>query len=262
MIISTNCVSLVSAVTTVPASDAVAEHGDAVGDLAHLVEVVRDEEDRCARRRSVAHEREEPLDALPRQEDRRLVEDEQARGRAPSPRGSPRSRGRSRAAPARPASGRRRAPTGRGGRRSASNVSRARARSRAPGDAEARARRRELGDAQVLEHAQRLDEPEILVDEAHPESRGTARSRAAAAPARRRSSSSPPSGSWKPASILISVDLPEPFSPRRPWTSPGSTSRSTRAQRLRAAEALRQVAQVEARPLASGHRYLIPQSFL
>src|SRR4051794_25553158 len=40
-------------------------------------------------------------------------------------------------------------------------------------------------------------------------------------------SSSPPSGSWKPARILIRVDLPEPFSPRRPWTSPGSTSRST-----------------------------------
>ena len=59
------------------------------------------------------------------------------------------------------------------------------------------------------------------------------------APPRRRSRARPASGAWKPARILISVDLPEPFSPRRPWTSPGSTLRSTPRSALRAAEALR-----------------------
>ena len=46
-------------------------------------------------------------------------------------------------------------------------------------------------------------------------------------------SSSPSSGAWKPARILISVDLPEPFSPRSPWISPRwivmSTESSARA---------------------------------
>ena len=38
---------------------------------------------------------------------------------------------------------------------------------------------------------------------------------------------SPVSGSWTPARILISVDLPAPFSPTRQWTSPARRSRST-----------------------------------
>ena len=65
MIISTSCASVVSAVTTVPTTRAVAQHGHAVGDLAHLVEVVRDEQDADVPAAAiVADEREQPLDAL------------------------------------------------------------------------------------------------------------------------------------------------------------------------------------------------------
>src|SRR5262245_11643777 len=39
-------------------------------------------------------------------------------------------------------------------------------------------------------------------------------------------SEAPSSGAWKPARILMNVDLPEPFWPSRPWTSPGRMSRS------------------------------------
>ena len=119
-----------------------------------------------------------------------------------------------------------------------------------PRDAEARARRGELGDAQVLEHAQRLDRGRGPGARSSCRARGTAPARAAAGPARRRSASSPASGSWKPARILISVDLPEPFSPSRPWTSPGSTSRSTPRSALRPAEALRQAPERQARAAA------------
>ena len=57
---------------------AIAKDGHAVGDLHHLVEVVRDEEDRCAGLRRIAHEREEALDSLLRQKHRRFVENEQS----------------------------------------------------------------------------------------------------------------------------------------------------------------------------------------
>src|SRR5258708_6471896 len=37
----------------------------------------------------------------------------------------------------------------------------------------------------------------------------------------------PGSGQWTPETSLISVDLPDPFSPTRQWTSPAITSQST-----------------------------------
>src|SRR3954447_3763574 len=40
----------------------------------------------------------------------------------------------------------------------------------------------------------------------------------------------PGSGWWTPATSLIRVDLPQPFSPTRQCTSPGSTSQSTRSR--------------------------------
>ena len=227
MIISTNCASLVSAVTTVPTS------APSRRTVTRSV-ISRTSSRSCETKRTeapaaadVADEREEPLDALPRQEDRRLVEDEHAvrRGRRC---GSPRSRARSRAARARPASGRRR--VARGIERARRSARRSRARAARSRRQEMPKRERDDGDARrragsrARSATRRARGPGARSSS---RARGTARSRAAAGPARRRSSSSPASGAWKPARILISVDLPEPFSPRRPWTSPGSTSRST-----------------------------------
>ena len=59
----------------------VAEHRDAIGDGAHLVDVVRDEDDARPFRDDAADEREQRLDVGRRQERRRLVEDEERRRR-------------------------------------------------------------------------------------------------------------------------------------------------------------------------------------
>ena len=40
---------------------------------------------------------------------------------------------------------------------------------------------------------------------------------------------SPSSGRYRPYRTDISVDLPAPFSPSRAWTSPATTSKSTRS---------------------------------
>ena len=55
---------------------AAAQHGDPVGDLEHLVELVGDEDDRLALGGEAADDREELLRLLRRQHGRRLVEDE------------------------------------------------------------------------------------------------------------------------------------------------------------------------------------------
>ena len=204
----------------------VPQHGHAVGDLAHLVEVVRDEQDRGAGRRRVTDEREQPLDALPRQEHGRLVEHEHAVATAAARCGSPRSRARSRAARARPASGRRRSRADRAAARTAR-------RSRGPGrargatrcrSATATTRCRRRGGSRARSATRRARGAGAR---SSGRARGTARSGAAAGPPRRRSTARPRRGRGSPARILISVDLPEPFSPRRPWTSPGSRLRST-----------------------------------
>ena len=63
---------------------AVAQHGDAVGDLVHLVEEVADEEDGDAAVAQVADDGEELLDLAAVEARGRLVEDEHLASRAPS----------------------------------------------------------------------------------------------------------------------------------------------------------------------------------
>ena len=58
---------------------AVTEHGRAVADLVHLLEMVRDVEDRHAARLDAAHALEQPLDRVRLERRRRLVEDQEAR---------------------------------------------------------------------------------------------------------------------------------------------------------------------------------------
>ena len=79
---------------------------------------------------------------------------------------------------------------------------------------------------------------------ARPGSRSSARAAGepAGSPA---TSASPPDGRTRPQAIFTSVDLPAPFGPSSPTSSPGWTSRSTPRQRLRAAVALGQLAAVE-----------------
>ena len=55
---------------------------------------------------------------------------------------------------------------------------------------------------------------------------------------RRSSDHRPPSGAWTPASILISVDLPAPFSPSSATISPAPTSKRHVVERPGAAEGL------------------------
>jgi hypothetical protein len=57
---------------------AVAEHCGAIGDLHHLVDVMRNEDDARSRTDDIAHERKELIDARARQEGGRLVKDEDA----------------------------------------------------------------------------------------------------------------------------------------------------------------------------------------
>ena len=58
-----------------------AQHGDAVGDLEHLVELVADEDDRHALAHEVLEDAEELERLLRREHGRRLVEDEDVRAR-------------------------------------------------------------------------------------------------------------------------------------------------------------------------------------
>ena len=87
-----------------------------------------------------------------------------------------------------------------------------------------------LAEGDVLPHAELVDEAEVLVDHADAERRRpSAGRRSRCAPAvdlrscRCRASTSP-------MRIRISVDLPAPFSPRMPWTSPRWRSRSMPSQ--------------------------------
>ena len=68
------------------------------------------------------------------------------------------------------------------------------------------------------------------------------------APGRRprpRSRISPASGAWTPARILISVDLPAPFSPSSACTSPAAEVEIDAVERERAGEALGEAADGE-----------------
>ena len=69
----------VSAVVIRRGDPAVAQHGHAVADRHHLVELVGDEEDRAPVRGQIADDREQAVALLRRQDRRRLVEDQDLR---------------------------------------------------------------------------------------------------------------------------------------------------------------------------------------
>jgi hypothetical protein len=131
----------------------------------------------------------------------------------------------------------------------------------APRDAEARARRSDIGHSQVLEHAERVDEPEILVHEAHAE--------LAELPDRERQ----PHGLAvdpeltglrlvEPGEHLDQRRLARAVLPEEAVDLPGEHVQVDAAQRLRPAEALRQAVEGQARMLRGvAHRYFRPQSF-
>ena len=70
---------VVPAMSPVPTLRAVAQHGVAIGDLAHFLEEVADVDDRDAARREPADEREQPLDVGALEAARRLVHQQHAR---------------------------------------------------------------------------------------------------------------------------------------------------------------------------------------
>ena len=191
---------------------AVAQHGDAVADLEHLLEPVGDVEHRHARPRAAR-----PISCssacrlLAGQRGRRLVEDDHAgvARRAPWP---PRSAA--------------------GWRAGASPTERARvdvlqpdarqqlrARSRSAPTAHEPAARRQPAHQQVVLHRELGQQAKLLVDDADARRAGLGRAGVAACP-RRRPGRSPASRRMAPVSTLMIVDLPAPFSPARQCTSP------------------------------------------
>ena len=236
---------------------AVAQHGDAIGDLAHLVEVVRDEEDARAGRRRIADEREQHFDSLSRQEDRRLVEHEYSPVRADAANLLDRANDREE----RPLD---RLQAGNDRRRVDPQAVALERLARLPpfappGDPEAGARRRELGHTQVLEHAEGLDQPEILVDEAEPEPAKLA--------GRERQlhrlavdQQLPLVRVVEPGENLDQRRLPRAVLPEESVDLPGEQAQIDAAKRLRSAEALRELAQLEPRRSSFLHRYCRPQS--
>ena len=107
---------------------------------------------------------------------------------------------------------------------------RARRGSRAPSPASGSSRcrptpPRRVADEDVLGHGELGEEQQLLVDVA---TRPVApRAGCRTAPRVPSSCRVPPSGPWTPEMILISVDLPAPFSPRSACTSPGAKSNRT-----------------------------------
>ena len=107
------------------------------------------------------------------------------------------------------------------------NVSRARAASRRQSMRQ-RVRGRDVADQQIFQYRQRGHQAQGAdarrpVPALAPTAGGTGRPTSSPCI----SSSAPGSGSWNPARIFITVDLPEPFWPSRPCTSPGMTSSAT-----------------------------------
>ena len=139
----------------------VAEHGDAVGEFEHLVEMVGDVQDRDPTRSQAMDHLEEALDVLPRQRRRRLVEDQQAGTVLPTDECS--------------GDGDRRAVRLRQRVDGSLHVDVVEAEDGqcvtgalgflTPVDAPAEARRVPGGEGDVLHRVERADEPEVLVDE-------------------------------------------------------------------------------------------------
>ena len=180
---------------------AVAQDDDAIGEVHHLVEAVRDEDHARAAGGRAPHRGEQPPDLVAVQRGRRLVEDQQTVGAVP-----PVERARDR--DDRPL-GRRQLGDGHGDveRRVelAQQLTRVLGLVAPPG--------RERGpeavappEIEVLDGRELRDQSEVLVDDVR-----------RAAHVQR----APGSGSWTPARIFTSVDLPEPFWPTRATISPG-----------------------------------------
>ena len=157
---------------------------------------------------------EEAIDVASRQEGCGLVEDEQAAAPASLPLRARRPRVRSRGGPAPPAPGAPPPPPGRWRARNGRNRRALRARAPSGGPSCGPRRGGRSGDS-----------PPPSAPESGPDADGRSDpvlpgiSRAAAAVRRARPCTArllPGSGSWNPARILISVDLPEPFWPSRP----------------------------------------------
>ncbi len=228
----TTCGMVSRRAVAVMTTRAVAHHRDPVGDREHLLEPVRDVEDRDAVGATARAGR---------------------RTGARSPRslsaefGSSRISTRGRSSSTRQSSTSCRSPmpqaaddgvrVGTSGR-SRRSIGRALRSHRGAID-QPEARRLAVGE-QVGQHRAVREEAQLLVDDADAGARASARRRRART-ARRRAGSSPRVGRTAPARIFISVDLPAPFSPTTAWTVPATTSRSTPASAWIAAVALAQI---------------------
>ena len=92
--------------------------------------------------------------------------------------------------------------------------------------------RQVLVEGDVLGHREVREQRQVLVDDLDAQRLGQRPGRAARAPRRRSRSGCPGRARCTPATSLISVDLPQPFSPTRQCTSPGSTSQSIRSSAI------------------------------
>ncbi len=196
---------------------AVLEDGDAVADLADLLQPVGDVDDRDSVRGELADHPEQVVDLLRVQHRRRLVHDDQPRvpGQRPGHADDllPGGREPAQLAPRRDlrvAEPEQQRPRGvLGGARPAEAQ---------PG--------RLVAEHDVLRDRQAGHQVQLLVDGGDAGGVGGLR-RARTPPGAPSQMISPASGRCAPASTLIRVDLPAPFWPSRQCTSPAATSRST-----------------------------------
>ena len=101
------------------------------------------------------------------------------------------------------------------------------------------------GEQQVLRDGQFADERIVLVDRGEAEPAGE--QRVGGGESRPMISTTPPSWATAPLAMPSSVLLPEPFSPRTAWISPARHSKLTSLERLDAGIALGDVGQLERR---------------
>ena len=210
---------------------AVAQHRDVVAEAHHVAEDVADVDDRDALGLEPADEREEALGLAGGERGRRLVEDDDARL------GAQRLRDLDQLPLALAEGGSAACRAGVEARR--------RPAARAPGRATLRRSmngrpRTSFGKPPMKRFSSTvrlLEEVQLLVDERDARRPRRPWARAARRPGRR-ASSARTSGWWTPPRMFIVVDLPEPFSPTRPMTSPGCEREADLVQHADAEEAL------------------------
>ncbi len=196
---------------------AVAQHRDPLGDLDHLLQPVADEDDGDALRLQPADRREQQLDLVAGQRGGRLVHEEDAGvgGEAAADRDDLALRHGQRSRRGRRAEGRRRAA------RAPPAPSPASAAAAAAAAAPPSSRSMAIFSSTVrLGKSERSWKITWM-----PSARACCGVRAACATPSM-TISAPGSGAWTPVRILISVDLPDPFSPTRQCTSPRPTDHS------------------------------------